>query len=353
MTHSGRGWENFRRGLVEPSAVALVVAILTSISLFGTLVMTVDAELVANSTPYLAYGPHDDGLEATAQAIELRSIPADRPLLAFVGASSTRESLIPAEDLARELRARTGHDVHVLDMTMGGETGWEMVTLAEGMAQRDGGVVVMGVNPFLFLYGRDDLADLMTNPRIGVTSSTIDAEARRLGIDVPTRTGVYALDNRRFLLSRFPFLRQNLFDGPVDHERYRFDFDEPADEEEWTVIASGIDERMQTVRTRRDSHLGVLGPFIERVREAGSQVIILEPPINPRLVALMGQGYEEHQTAIAGFARSVGARYWRLNEAVGLTEEDYVDYGHLGNAAARERYSAELLSRLIPLIEAL
>ena len=79
------------------------------------------------------------------------------------------------------------------------------------------GVVVLGVSPAGLAHeltgGYASLDALLQNPRLGLLSSAFDEEVRRAGLPVPVRTGVYAVDIRRFLLARRSTIRKNVVNG--------------------------------------------------------------------------------------------------------------------------------------------
>ena len=77
-------------------------------------------------------------------------------------------------------------------------------------------------------------------------------------------------------------------------------------------------------------------------------MVLLESPICPRCIEeTMGESfYREHVTNMADFARHQEVRYWNLNEAAGLTNDDFYDYVHIFSTDAQERYTRALGDQL-------
>ena len=71
MSEQKSGWRSFWAGLVEPSAPALATALGTAVTIAALALTLVGPATIAAVRGYLAYGPHDDGLEATAGAATL------------------------------------------------------------------------------------------------------------------------------------------------------------------------------------------------------------------------------------------------------------------------------------------
>jgi hypothetical protein len=304
---------------------------------------------------YLADGPHDDHLLATARLFSLRARDRTELPVVILGGSATRESISDPGELESRLRVATGLlTPRVYDLAAAGETLWEYGGMIEELGAPFDGILVLGINRVRLSRTRRSLERLIRRPRLGLTADSIDSQARRLDIEPPRRTGIYLIDNWLFFRRRLRPFVENLLRGPVQFRRHRYLERDP-------LPAANLAER--AVRLRADylqhydanvtANLDRLAAAIALARQRGDPaIVLLETPHNEDFIRdhLGMDAYAHYQERMQRFARDHGLAYWTLDAAAGLRSADYHDHAHLRSAAAQRRYTETLASHLAPLV---
>jgi len=349
-------WREFRREATRPCLGGLLTALFVAASLFASCFVLVTPDLMATDKyRYFARSRSDEGNFITAKAQRLARWKPLEPAVFILGTSSDQEAITSYDQLAQFVAERCNITPVVHDLTMGGQSHWEMAALTDMLPSSFDGVVVLGLGvlPPRFLLPRERLESLLKAPRLGFVSETFDSEARLAGLRIPRRTGNYFWDNRRFFGLRIPHFFWHLVTGPVDYvghgEYYELHM-------KFFGAASEI-ARMKVQLTDYDKKapqgLAVFARIAEKIKNRGRvSVVIVQSPANPEFIARAwgNDFYKKHQQYMREYSAEHGMLYWDLGEAAGLKNEDFYDWVHIRELDARVRYTTLLGEELANLL---
>ena len=345
----------FAAGFCQPSLLAVTIALLLCLGGIGAACLLItEAKLTGERVAWYALDPLDDYAFATGTALALRAQPPQGPAVALIGTAAMREALIPDEEIAARLTRRAGTDVPVIDFMSGGQSGIEMAALADSLGPDFEGVVVLGISLSRLAADSSELAGLVREPRLAFASAAGDAEIRAAGFSPPWHSGIYFLDNYKFFVARARVLLGRVLGGAVPVHASRTYLDRaPADARQWETDTRILQARLAHYAERADGNLAamkrVIGLFPDRRKV---RIVLLEIPLNPRAVSTVigPELVEAHRARLRAFAEREGVEYWDLNPVVLLGPDDFQDWAHVNRADARERWTAPLLDRLLPLL---
>ena len=348
----------FWQGLTNPSAGALFITfgVLAGTFLLVCLILT-PALMASGTWRYFMINDLDTQTYVTQKV--LGRAASETPSIVLLGTSVMIRCVESEESLSDLIEGAGSGQFRVHDLATDGQTSWEMAALVERLPPGPGGVIVVGLNPGLLAMPQHDvgpdgsnlwtsLAAIVKRPKLGFTPTALDEEARRAGIDVPFRSGVYAIDNAGFFLSRRKELVRNLLRGGTN---YADPLTAPwyahvNRQEFWKREIAALPGIMANYDAYSAENFDVIARLIERTREQHlTRVIILESPVNPRWQdetegALF---HARYRADLQAFATEQNASFLAASEAAALRAEDFVDYeGHIGNGPARRRCTEAL-----------
>jgi hypothetical protein len=347
MQSHTKPWPSFVDGLVSPSPVAVGIAVLLNALIFSALVLGLTPRFLASKpTGFLAENATDYDAFVTSQILALQAHPIVEPMVIVLGASTTRAALL-YKDLSEGLDSRGFHDVRVVKLCTSRQSLWETLALVENLPAGARGVVVLGVGPSLFSMGSDDLTELAHHPRLGIRSKYLDSEFQAHAIPVRNRSANYFFDNAAFLLARLDVLpRTYLRSKRTAYVDSRYVGKGAATTAAWELKGKRVDSRLAHLRENWLQNLGVLERIINLVRSRTNlKVVLVESPLNPRFVAQFDREalVAWHRQGLARFARTQGIPYVVLDQAAGLSADDFFDWAHLSDPAAIKRSADAVL----------
>jgi len=344
-----RQFKEFANGLVEPSLPALagtfLVALMSAVLCAWKITPQFFAEGAAN---YLMKNSKDGDLYLSSEVLRLVHSPPTKPALVAIGDSMMRESISSADDLRRDVLTQGGADVDVRLLVAGAVTQWEELAIADCLAGRVHGVVLLEVSPYNIATRKKPAANGAYQQRLAFTSNALDEEVRRAGVKVPGRWNNFFLDNWKFLAVRQDVLFHPMR-PPVDAEAHPADrlvvWTDKQWQQKWKTIAGWVN----TYEKNRDVNFEMYERMIHRLRESGLIcVVLLEGVQSPRLDAKI-QGspidiriHAQYRQDMRQFAARQNVPYWDLREEANLRAEDFVDYAHITDPQARSRYTQVL-----------
>lgn len=334
------------RSATRPSLPGTIGALLITAGLFCASILLITPGFMATVKPGMVMlNQHDQYGFLTVRAFHLCDDAPAVPTAVIIGASSLQHSIPDEELMTRMLSEKLGTDARVYNMTAGGTTPWEAAALSDFLDDRIEGLYVIGVSVAKFALPTSNLEFLGSYPRFGFTSEALDAELHAAGFAVPRRTGVYALDNFKFFMARLKSLR-HIVTGPAEIHRYstrRGTVPEeqwPAHIEEWIPFLEVYDENKQPVYE-------TIERLIERLRSGGSDVVLLNGVINPRMMEHIPQEIQQqYEQDIRSFAEELSVEYWDLQDVIGFAPDRFYDRVHIKDPEAREQYGDVLTDRL-------
>lgn len=343
-------WRAFLDGLVQPSPLAIGLALSINIVGFAALALLLTPGFLATRPAgLLAEHATDYDAFVTSRVIALGRRTGDEPLFVMLGGSTTRAALLES-DIADGLRAEGLAELRVVKLCTSRQSLWETLALAENLPAGSRGVVLIGIGPALFATGADDLADLARHPRLGIRSTTLDAEFRRRSLPVGPRSGIYPVDNAPYVLARLDTLLKSLLQDSARQEvdsRYVGMAPAPADQR--IAIGERVDRRLAEFPVNRSSNLAVLDRIVETIRSRTDlHIVLVEAPLNPEFVQAHRRSelVAEHRAQMSAFARARDIEYVLLNESAALLPADFHDWGHLADRSALRR-SADAVLRSV------
>lgn len=316
------------RGLTDPSAVALGGALAFA---FGW--------AVGVAWTLTAYPPEDPALLMSsardgagwllARVLRFSASDDERPAVTLLGGSSTMDAVAGERALAASIAAHDGGDVEVFDLTLQGANLEDLAQLAPVAAWRAPTVTVLGVGP----------RTIALDPRI---AASVGKRSSRIG---------RPLGRTAAAVQRTPLILRNLLLGPPVPRRYYEDGRLPR--ELWPREMA-IPRRVLAGYDRHsDENLCRLAAILSRLRDRGAVPVVLQPPLSPEARQWIDPAVlDGFSRDLAGLAAQAGVPLWRLDRDATLSTDDFYDPWHVGDPAARRRFTEALGERLAALLRA-
>ncbi|MDT7041535.1 hypothetical protein [Candidatus Nitronereus thalassa] len=354
-------WSEFWNGATRPTLLSWVITLSVTPFAFGGLCLYVTPDFVAGPLHrYLMKDPYDSELIVTAKALRLRrSKPPD---LVILGDSVTVRCVSSEERLGGMVAAKLKRPAPIVyDMSADGTISWEWATFAEYLPAEFRGVVVFGVAPpVLSNETRALLETIGEFPHVGLTSEVLDSESRSWGMNVPYRTGIYFIDNWRFILPRLSSAILNLlFRGP---QPYGDPLDVSWMTESKRLEALGQERKKSYLskastlyESNKQANLGIIGQIVAKLRGQGNgaSFILLQGPINPLWYdePKGREFFKRYTNDLRQFATEQRMSFLSVNKATEFLPDDFRDYaGHLRSREARERCTQAIASQVAKVI---
>jgi hypothetical protein len=348
------------RIFIENLTTASLTSLFTAIAVCGAAILSAviflkEDVMLSPSAAVLAQDPLDDYEFGTSQALRLMRSPPQGPHLALIGTAAMRETLTADDDIAGRLARGLGRPMPVIDFMSGGQSGIEMAAYADSLGRDFQGVVVLGVSFSRLAADSAELAKLVDEPRLAFVSPAADAEIRAAGFAVPARTGNYFIDNYKFFVARYRTTLWHLLTGkaPV-HATRTYLGRPPADARQWASDAAILKARTAHYDDRADNNLGAMERLVRMFPDRSKvKIVLLEIPLNPRAEReVLGSDFvARHRARMQAFAQKEGVLYWDLNQSAGLTPADFQDWAHVNTASGQDRWTTQLIDRLLPLLQ--
>jgi hypothetical protein len=339
------------RGATSISLAGCAGAVVVAVLQFAVLCLLVTPQFVGRIDPgYLVYSPIDDFAVVTATAQRMRY---DRPELGVLlaGPSTCREAIYDPQQMERDLTAAVQMPVHFYLAASSWQSLWETAAVLDHLPADFRGLVVIGMTPGRLARTDRWLCRLLEHPQLGLTSSSLQDEVLRAGLDPPASTGVYLVDQAPFFAARRRALLRYV-SGPLPYQRNRYAGKRSWSPRHWQeFMDTTLVEWGDLFPLASRQNLEVLERIVKRLRNRDIKVVLLEAPLETgRIEELCAEWLPQYYTSLEEFARRESIPLWDLNREVALTPEDFFDWGHLKNPEAQQRYQAALVQRLIPLL---
>ncbi len=342
---------NFLAGLIEPTWISVLGAILVAaVLLLACVLYVTPAALAKSDVGYLLEDRRDDFAFISWRAFRIVESGPQPVAVTLLGASSMLHGITSDTDVAAVIRETSGMELPVYDLTAGGLSLWEMASLMDRVGERFNGVIVLGIGAELLATPVAELGELGRHPRLAFRTPAFDQELRRAGFPPGRHTGNYFIDNAQFFTARIGAIRR-LVTGPVRYARHT-DWRQSLDEATWRFQVDRVSAWIHDgYPDNAAPNFAVLHRLIERARQRGHvRVALLVTPINPRALGEIGRDVDERFMSDARkFAAAEGAALWRLDDEAALREREFDDWCHLGDNDGRARYTRELARHIAAL----
>ena len=345
-------FSSFLTSFVQPSLTAVSAAAVTLlIVLAAYCVIFTPAFMASSYYRYLLSDDQDSMTLITHRAFAAAS--ASLPAILYFGDSDAIRC-VETEKAQEDLIAGfTGRKFAFHDLATSAQSTWVMASLAQQVPPGPGGVLVIGITPDILGIGsRDDsrisLQGILKWPMVGVDTPVLADEAQRAGLSVPWKTGIYAIDQVNFILSRRKAIARNLLMGPPQ-------YGDPLNAPWYAYVGTPefhaeehrlLPEVASLYDKSTSENLAVLERMIQRARDQGpTHVVILMAPMHPGWNDdPFGRAFfARYRADLEAFARKVGGTFASATYFANLQKTDFVDFeGHINNPEARHRCAVGL-----------
>ena len=347
-TNFARFWAEFWAGATRPSLPALagtivVLFALTLLSVFG-----LDGRFIGGpGYGYVVSGPEDEYGFLAAEVQRFIHFPPEGESVIILGSSSLREAVTGSVGLSSLLRERTGMDVEVGNLAVGGLTLWEMMAVVDRLSEAVSGVVIFEISPNFLSDDRTSMARHAAGQRLPLYSPFLEEAVLEEGMDYPSRIGNYFLDNYRFFVSR-PQSVLNAIRGPIQrrvHVAETWGTPTPA---QWEAAVEQMGRWRTSYASNSEFALKILGKLVDRLRNRSLRVAFIEAVTNPdateRILSTEEArvAYGAYLVDIKRFASDAGIPYWDLQESADLAPEHFSDHSHIRIPGKRQEFTASL-----------
>lgn len=350
---SGNALRAFGSGLARPSPTALWVAGLTVLVWLALAVVLGSPEQLLGAGPpgLWAEGPTDDDAFVAARALEVAAAPR-RNRVVLLGTSADLFAIASPTELASRLAEIRDRRTDVRSLGGRGRVLFEQRALLEIAGPGLGDVLILGFGPLVLTPTPDDLRERIRDPRLPFEPEPARAELRLLGLEPGQRTGVGFVDHHRFFVLRLPALARNLVFGIPEQDRGDIARGRPPTF--WQTVAEGQLRSMDAFGAHREAGLAATRRLLDRALELGvRRVVLLEMPASSRTRAeLYGPAVRDtYLQAVSALSSEARVAHWDLADEAALTEDDFLDFVHLGTPEATARFTDALAARLAALLD--
>ena len=336
----------FIDGLIKPSLVGFWAMLVGLAIMLGLTFSAFSyAGIKGHAGPFLARSSLDSSGLATHKALQISQCEKDRPILVVLGTSIIASALASEAALKTSIQKNTGESWCVAILATALQSPVDQITLIEttlgSLKQADRrAVIVLGIDVSTTGWSTEQILKYDSEPRLGLRSDWADAEIRRLGGDVRSRSSSYIIENERFFVANAPkTLLRFIARRPAQR---RFDL---YTSEQPTPVAERkralITEQILAAHGADDpGYLSVLNSLAEHLKAAPmvNLALVHELP-SPGLVK--EAGFEElvakERAAYVEFSDSIGADFLPLFEDGSVNAQAYYDDFHIGLEQTRQQ----------------
>lgn len=344
------------QGFSEPSPLAFRAFCLSlSVTLGFCLWFFSPATLAGPMGKFLPRSSLDAEGFVTRAALRAGRLPPDRPRLFVLGTSTIAQAIGAGDALRDQLEAGTGQAWEVVNLATPLQSPTDQfalleTSLASQTTESPLVLIALGFGVQRLRWTNEQFLDLFAQARLGLTSDWADDEAQLLGGAVPTRSGVYVLDNRTFvLLNGSEALIRLALQRPARRQIDQFAHGVPRDN---PTRRDMIGSETRNGVVRQDALLDQIARLANRVETVpNTMLVLIEEGLSPALVA--EQRLEGLRAALeAAISQRAAAGmpvFWPIMTEAGLTAADYFDELHVLPGAAQERVQTALSDHVIAL----
>ncbi len=326
----------FWEGFCQPSLPALMLMACAAIGAAGLMLTCVTPQTLAGSIgQYVPRATKDNEAFATVEAFRLAYNPSHAPNshhLTLIGNSIVAQAFASDSDMAKDLQAATRQPWSVSMLTTPYQGALDEAALADYATRQVPGIVVMSMGFDRFGQTREDYLHFYKMARVGLRSDWTDDQVRTILHERPRRrTGIYVVDNRKFLLlNATSTLLRFLVQTPADRRIDSY------------IRTDGTHEmalryRGEIIRHLHNSYrpnqlaIDLVALTVKRLQERGARVIFFEAPMSDDIFTRPSDRrlYNKYLAASPKVARDLGAYYCRPPASAQPPASVFPDYFHI------------------------
>lgn len=337
-------------GFVESSTTAFLALLVgLGLGIFALFWFFSPSTIAGPMGAYLPRSSSDAAAFATREALVLGRTPVRAPRMLILGPSTIAQAIALGDTLSTEIESNSGipWNVHVLTTPV--QSPFDQMALIETALKNHDPegppvLIVLGVGLQRLGWSMERLTEYESMARIGVRSDWVDEEMLMLGMQPRARTGIYLLDNYRFVIGeRTETIVRLALQRPVPRtvDIYSKGQSMNLGERPYKSMLFQITAGQADASTYFELH----ARLAERLEAfPGVYLAFIEEPLAPDFLAARGLLDEQAgmHVALREFTRRIGAVYWPVVTEAGLQPADYHDNLHLKRGPAQERVQRAL-----------
>lgn len=336
------------------SWVGTAGAILTCLLIFAALTVTITEKRFALFPTRFMLNKSDAYPVVKATAIKLATAPHPKQKyrVILIGDSAIREAITNMSDLRQRVAKAAGRPVEITSLVAGGLTQLDAVDLCGMLRGHVRGQILLEISPFLMAKGEDQNTFDRTLDRMGLDSTDLSGEFDTAGYARPLWSKNFFLRNIRFMLSRTDavFNVVHPFPLPAEHFAERTVYATPA---ELRRDMPRVYRLTKDIHRRAPQRAAVYQRMIQRLKEAGIHVTLIEAPFNPEFLTpdtakegLPAWIISEYDHARRALMRRAHVGAWDFNAQCDFNSRDFRDPFHIDRLPARERFTQALAEHI-------
>jgi hypothetical protein len=340
-------WRSLLQGATRPSLAGLGVTLAVTALWIGITAALLRPAALADHR-WVAE-PIDDFAWMAGNLVRYQRGDPERFHVAVVGTSAIREALVDAERLERELETRVQRPVRVHLLTAGSLTPLEYLVVADHVPE-GAGLVIFEVSERQLGLEPQSWHWIATNPRLPLHSPALRARTAAEGFPNRARVpGVYLSEHLDFYAGRLlPRALQGF--EPVPYHLHPVDALGPPQQHEWDRMEWNYEHWLRVFDTFHDPVASIYRDLVTGIHERSrARVVLLQAPRNPQFMERVAsrsdaiKGLQErYHDRVQRLSQELGVPYWNLIGPAQVKADDFRDHAHVGDAAARERYTRTL-----------
>lgn len=345
----GRRSTSFLRGFTcrNPLVLAAAVALLLMAAL-GFEAVFVSGAWTVVPLKYCLRKASDDFTAVSWRVGRVRRDPPSMPGVYVLGGSTARESIVSGDSLARRVRSAGGPAVAAFDLGSINQNFAQSLAVVDTVPDTPA-ILLVGINQGRFTPSRGDNQKQAVGRELLLKSDFLKryvaGESGKYRYDPTILPGVFAYLTSWLQTHSGTLLSGELPSREFGQHRYNRRTDHTVAQKE-AMVRKWNKRRASVFRRNFDYNLAMLEQLLERARERGVQVVLLELPFNREII---GDDYDwvkaKYKPAVRELADDYGVRYVDFAEQVPLTNGQFHDLSHLnelGRPVWERRLALEL-----------
>lgn len=343
MSDDGTAFQQFRAGLMAPTGYAFCLMIGVVAGLLLLVGLSFNQErIVGPAGAYLARDASDSDAFATREAIHLAIAPRTTmatPRLFLFGDSIVAQAFANEVALERDLHAATGTTWQASFLTTAAQSTLDEAALVDKATRRQQGVVVLPLSVTRYGYTTHELVNYYRDGRLGFRSKWADDDIRMLGEEPAFRTGIYAIDNRKFIARHLWMDLRALAHQPVPRRVDSYVLPEHINAAILAEQRVGILAALRGPMRDDDVSIRLLANTARRLKARGHILVFAEDPINAAAFEASSDRalYTAYLARSQALAARLGGFYCPLQRGGSSQSTTFADYFHVKDAREQSR----------------
>ena len=274
-----------------------------------------------------------------------------QPRLLVLGTSTVAKVVESGADLQTRIADATGQDWRLIVLTLPRQSPTDQFALIDRAlkSQRQDSppvVVAVGFSPQRLRWTTEEIVVSARDRRIGLRSDWEDDEVRFIGGTPLSRSGLYPIENAKFvLLNGSRALLRLALNRPAN--RWAGNFENLVNVAELQGLRNARGDAIRQGFPDRDHYYAQISRLAANVAKIpNTRLVLIEETMSPDFIADqdLGDLFDQMHREIAELAANQGFEFWPVTTEAGLTALDYIDDIHLHRGAGQQKVR-EMIAR--------